>query len=417
MIGIRCDANSIIASGHMMRCLTIAKELVRQGEPVTFFVADEKSGELFERYAGANPVSAEAGKNASKEKPETIAAAQEIRLVVMDTDWQDMEGELSILEKELSERDIRCLLVDSYKVTKTYFQRLREICPVAYLDDLNADTYPVDMLINYSGYYRTLGYEEAYKNVCGHRGLPTKLLLGLEYAPLREQFYRPEEPRKSGAGDKACPGDSEEGSCYESENEYNILLTSGGADTRGMLHSTLLEAEKEGLIASGSSDDLSGAGCGEDVHGNSCYKLRWHVVVGSLVRDDAAITEFAKAHPSVQIHRSVTDMAGLMRSCDASICAAGTMLTECAAIGLPAIFYQVADNQKYNVEFWSSTGGMIFAGDATEETKGVIEKTCRELKALLPDKNKLEEMKKSLFGLTDGCGAKRIAAALLDQET
>ena len=53
MIGIRCDANSIIASGHMMRCLTVAKELVRQGESVTFFMADEESGRLFDAYVGA----------------------------------------------------------------------------------------------------------------------------------------------------------------------------------------------------------------------------------------------------------------------------------------------------------------------------------------------------------------------------
>ena len=51
MIGIRTDANSIIATGHMMRCITIAKEIVARGQAVTFFVADTESERLFLEFA------------------------------------------------------------------------------------------------------------------------------------------------------------------------------------------------------------------------------------------------------------------------------------------------------------------------------------------------------------------------------
>lgn len=366
----------------MMRCLTIAKELVRRGDSVTFFLADEESKGLFDAYVG------------------TGAEGGEIGAVVLGTNWQDMEAEIPALVKELSAGNVVSILVDSYSVTPAYFRELGRICPVAYIDDLNADTYPVDLLINYSGYYASLGYKDAYKNVCGHNGVPTKLLLGLKYAPLREQFYKAEEENQPQA-EKVADGHEERNSGVVKHNK-NVLLTSGGADTRGMLLATLRAAEEAGLIPPKENTSL-----------NMVEMITWHVVVGSLVRDDGAITEFAEMHPSVQIHRSVTDMAGLMRSCDIAICAAGTMLTECAATGLPAIFYQVADNQKYNVEFWSSTGGMTFAGDATEDANEVIEKTCRELTALLPDSKRMIEMKKSLSGLTDGRGAERIAKAIL----
>ena len=361
MTGIRCDANSIIASGHMMRCLTIAKELVRQGESVTFFLADEESKGLFDACRGGEIEHCDA--------------------VVLGTNWRDMEAELPILIKELPNRDITRILVDSYSVTPTYFHKLKEICPVVYIDDLKADIYPVDVLINYSGYYKSLGYEEAYRGVCGHRAEPVKLLLGLKYAPLREQFYRTEDETAHEEAGKT-PG----------SEDMNVLLTSGGADTRGMLLATLLEAEKQGLLDGG---------------------ITWHVVVGSLVKDDGAITSFAGDHEPVQIHKAVTDMAGLMRKCNIAICAAGTMLTECAAIGLPAIFYQVADNQKYNVEFWSSTGGMIFAGDATEETEKTIENICRKLKDIIHGKDRCAQMKGSLSGLTDGRGAVHIAEEIM----
>ena len=49
MIIIRTDANVEIATGHIMRCITIAEEIVRKGEKVVFAVSDEKSGELAEK--------------------------------------------------------------------------------------------------------------------------------------------------------------------------------------------------------------------------------------------------------------------------------------------------------------------------------------------------------------------------------
>lgn len=408
MTGIRCDANSIIASGHMMRCLTIAKELVRQGEAVTIFLADEESKALFDAYVGDGAEYERYQQNVSSTDDALGDADGDspISAVVLDSNWQDMEGELPKLTEEINNRKIKCLLVDSYKVTTKYFEELKKICPVAYMDDLGEGTYSVDMLINYSGYYETLRYEESYKEAKGYRDLPTALLLGLNYAPLREQFYRPDD-RADEVGKKTTGAEAKEE--LNEATGLSVLLTSGGADTKSMLLSTLIQAEKTGLL--GGSSDRKNPESDPDASGN--VAITWHVVVGSLVKDDGKISEFAKKHPEVAIHRAVKDMAGLMRKCDVAICAAGTMLTECAAIELPAIFYQVADNQKYNVEFWGKTGGMIFAGDATDKTIDVTGNICCQLKALLHEK-KLPEMRKSLFGITDGRGAERIAKALLE---
>ena len=65
----------------MMRCLTIAKELVRRGDSVTFFLADEESKGLFDAYVG------------------TGAEGGEIGAVVLGTNWQDMEAEIPALVK------------------------------------------------------------------------------------------------------------------------------------------------------------------------------------------------------------------------------------------------------------------------------------------------------------------------------
>ncbi len=383
MIGIRCDANSIIASGHLMRCITIAKELVKQGEPVTFFLADEESRSLFDKYVTGADTREPSGK-----------LAPAITAVVLGSDWRDKEAELPALEKELKERNIRSLLVDSYQVTPGYFESLKEILPVAYLDDLNEAAYPVDILINYSGYYEVLGYEEAYQDTRGHIGKATELLLGLNYAPLREQFYAGESDVTTAMDSNECCDDTHKQTTHDTNSPLNILLTSGGSDTQGMLLACLHAAERAGL-----GDEIT-----------------WQVVVGGLVQNSEEIESFAAAHPNITIRRAVTNMAGLMKSCDLAVCAAGTMLTECAAIGLPAIYFQVADNQKYNVEFWQKTGGMVFAGDVSasdNEKEKALDFIIARVKELSENRQSLTEMRDALNGITDGRGAQRIAKALL----
>ena len=42
LIGFRVDANEMIATGHLMRCITMAREFLKNGEECLFFLAEEK---------------------------------------------------------------------------------------------------------------------------------------------------------------------------------------------------------------------------------------------------------------------------------------------------------------------------------------------------------------------------------------
>ncbi len=428
-IGIRADANKIIASGHVMRCITIAKELLALGAEVTFFVADEESRRFFD----------------------TVDCTWGTGLVVLGTDWQDMEGELPILSKELKDRDISILLVDSYKVTKEYFSELSKVCALAYMDDLGKEAYPVDLLVNYSGYYEQIGYDELYRGVLTRGGEPVRMLLGLKYAPLRQQFWREDcggrahdkkvdsavEPVTNINADlsvcTSADGDEDERTTWLSDKTLQVLLTAGGADMHGMLLGVLEEMAEKGIVraAADLKDEHESEVQGTDknrelVDGTECYDsctgdargIDIHVVVGSLVRDIDGVRRFAECHENVILHENVENMAALMRSCDVAIAAAGTMLTECAAIGLPAIYYQVADNQKFNVEFWQRTGGMVFAGDVSSgdalEKQRVLASICDNIKRIMNNESDLLNMKASLSGITDGRGAIRISKAIID---
>lgn len=189
MTGIRADANEEIATGHMMRCITIAGQLKKLGEDVVFFLADEY----------AVPMLEQAG----------------MEYVCLNTSWKLMEEETPLLLEEMKKRKCRRLLVDSYQATKKYFEGLGNFCRLIYIDDMFEEIYPVDMVVNYNAYHTLFPYQESY-------GEKARLLLGTEYVPLRQEF-------SEGAGGA------------ETE-EPHFLLSCGGGDVHHALLGILSEA-------------------------------------------------------------------------------------------------------------------------------------------------------------------------------
>lgn len=161
LIYFRTDGNSQIATGHLMRCLSIAQACQVLSLPVCFLVSDEDSASLLKQFdpAGTFPVR-----------------------ILSSAVYNDMEKELPELLSLLSEAP-SLLFVDSYFVTEPYLQAVSGICPVAYLDDLQLFDYPVDLVINYDIIPEDMlpSYQAAYKRA-------GQTLLGASYTPLRRQF-------------------------------------------------------------------------------------------------------------------------------------------------------------------------------------------------------------------------------------
>lgn len=213
-IGIRADANDVIASGHVMRCITIAKQLISAGSKVLFFTADEYAGELL-KQAG-------------------------MQYVCLHTGWDHMEDETAFLRRELIKVNCRKLLVDSYQVTEKYFEDLTDLCRLIYIDDCFEAVYPVDMVIDYNAYHVRFPYEEAYAG-------RTKLLLGTAYVPLREEFV-------SAAHDCA----RRDVSGAEGIEDTHILLSSGGGDVCNALSGILAEAMQDEMLQNMTYDVVIG---------------------------------------------------------------------------------------------------------------------------------------------------------------
>jgi len=190
-IGIRVDMNPVIATGHMMRCLSIADGIVELGKKVIFITADEYPLELIKQRGH--------------------------EAVVLGTDWKKMEEEVSLLSEVISNTNIGRVLVDSYQVTEGYLQELNKIVKVSYLDDLDMFSYPVDQLICYANYYNLFSY--------GHKGEKEGCYLGMQYVPLRKAFQN-------------CKAKT------INKRVKNILLLSGGSDSLGILE-RMVEVFKE----------------------------------------------------------------------------------------------------------------------------------------------------------------------------
>lgn len=186
MILFRADGNEIIGSGHIMRCLSIAKAADEVGEECCFVMADRKFASAVEK-AGFPYIS-------------------------LNTNFRDMQEELNVLLPILEKEKPFCVVVDSYYVTDVYLQKIRTYASVAYMDDLALFAYPVDLLVNYNIYGEKINYIQMYQNQ--NSPLP-KLLLGPGYAPLRKEFMEIKRKRQS-------------------EKVKDILVSTGGADHEHM---------------------------------------------------------------------------------------------------------------------------------------------------------------------------------------
>ena len=163
MIGIRADANDIVATGHIMRCVTIAKQLILLGKEVLFFLADDYGVAMLEENG--------------------------LSYVVLHTNWENPMEEIPVLVKEVKARGVDTMLFDSYRMTKEYFAAWKKELDgvkTAYMDDLFEDVYPVDLVINYNAYHTQFPYEKSYAELEN----TVQLCLGPSYVPLREEFGR-----------------------------------------------------------------------------------------------------------------------------------------------------------------------------------------------------------------------------------
>ena len=367
VIYIRTDGNSQIATGHLVRCLCIAQALEKLGKKVCFLVSDATSHELLKDLCNTIfygvVFSFEAKILESAVYDNLDLEIDELSDFLSKSTNSFEKNSLSCATDESSTASKPTILIDSYYVSKTYFKALNQVAKVAYMDDLRAFDYDVDLVINYDVIpsSRTEEYRLAYTKA-------KTTLLGAEYTPLREQFQKQ--------------------SIVLKEKIQNILITSGGSDP---YHFT--ETISSFLIA----QDLD---------------ITIHIVVGRLFDNVETLELLSKEYPQIHLHQNVSDMAALMKQCDYAISAAGTTLYELCALGIPTISFTMADNQIIMAETFAETEAIPYAGDIRSNSSSVLNIIKERLTSSMQNTDNYNNQHLLMQQVTNGDGAILIAQKL-----
>ena len=331
-----------MGTGHLMRCLALAQGWREAHQGKVTFITQCKSLGLLRRIV-------EAGFEVK-----TLSASY--------PDESDLDSTLATLNAKPSDT---WLVLDGYHFDSDYQRRIKEAGHLLLaIDDLNhLGHYHADIVVNQNIYARSLEYScEPY----------TQLLLGTEYALLRQEFTSQDSVQREIA-----------------PVARKILVTLGGSDPCNQTMKVL-----RALL----SLDIPG--------------LEAKIVVGSTnlrldeIREAA---ESAESSVAISIITDAPDMAALMAWADVAVTAAGSTCWELAFIGLPALLIVLADNQTGIAEGLEEAGTAVSLGWHYELSESVI---ARELGLLLRDSSRRSDMSERGQQIVDGRGSQRVSSTL-----
>lgn len=352
-IYFRTDGNEEIATGHIMRCLSIARACVLRHAKVCFLVADETSEETLR---------------------ERFAPTDQFDVHCLHSDYRKPETELSALRSMIEKPSV--LFLDSYFITKSYLNELRKFCKVAYLDDMLAFDYPVDLIVNYDITERPTCYHQA-----------ADVLIGAAYTPLRKQFQN---------------------TAYEVRPQVrNILLSTGGTDpynVAGKLLDTIFAVENE------SADEAS---INKTPYDTTLNAYNYHIVTSRFNTHWGRLQELSHTNPMIHIHEGIQDMAAFMKTCDLAVSAGGTTLYELCAVGVPSVSFSMADNQLHAVKTMAIRKIIPYAGDVRFTCENTINAILSFLDDYTHSYDKRKKSSQCMRAFVDGNGSARIAGSLI----
>lgn len=291
--------NTQIGMGHVMRSLSLAEKFRERGHQVIFF-SKYKSGSFVMKGRSFEVIECIDSEESADIEKFSYGATEELI-----TDERVLAANIS------GKFDV--ILVDSYNVTQDFFVWLKKYSKcLVYIDDLNAFSYPVDILINGTAAAFDMRYEETQS---------ARLLLGISYNLIRKEFQNL--------------------SCRKVNAEIkNVLITTGNSDPCDMI-GKILEILREK---------------------NIYQDFIFHIIVGSGFRQEKWGKLDILTSSSVILHRSPSSMSEIMLKCDLAITAGGSTIYELAACGVPIIAFAYAENQIPQVMAMEREGLLQYIG-------------------------------------------------------
>lgn len=297
---IRADASPTIGSGHIARCLTLARVLRKQGSHVAFACRQlpghrlgALSAEGFETFA----------------LPEFYPGEDPQQAIESMLPWQADIDALDLLLEDHAQ--FNWIIADHYGLDHHWQTASRRWAPrIAAVDDLATRRYNVDLLLNQNLSGLSENYTPLLPEGC-------RTLLGPRYAMLREEFD--------------CPA-------IEIKPEARrVLVNFGGFDAAMQTHHAMLA-----LV--------------------DFPELDVDFVAGVDNPAWTQMQALAQTRPNWRLHSFVSDFHQRMTEADLFIGAGGGTSWERAALGLPTICIAVSNNQQVNGEVMAAAGAHVFLG-------------------------------------------------------
>jgi UDP-2,4-diacetamido-2,4,6-trideoxy-beta-L-altropyranose hydrolase len=259
---------------------------------------------------------------------------------------------------------IDLVIVDHYHADSAYQKILYE-SGLRWLQFDGAANYPLwaDWVLNMSPGARKTLYDPLRQRE------KTCFLLGPRYAILREEFHL-QHPRMKDCGPV-----------------QSILLTFGGGNDRGATIS-----------------------CLEAIHPFK-EDIEWIILLSSMNPHKDDILRWGRdGGLKIRIILDAEETAAHMAAADLAITAGGMTTFETAALGVPAMILQIADNQAAIARAWQQCGYAINLGPLDCLQPEILR---QELYALMADGERRKAMSEAGLFLVDGQGTGRVAQVLL----
>ena len=357
----RCDASIQIGSGHVMRCLTLADELSRQGAECVF-ICRRHHGNLIEeiQQQGYKVYALPLENNLNIETNKKTALAH--------ADWlastQQRDAELSCLIVEVIQPD--WLIVDHYALDESWEKRLHPYCrKLMVIDDLADRKHDCDLLLDQNFGRNPQDYAAYINEDC-------ELLCGSNYALLRPEF-------------------ADWRSYSLKQRQHNklasILINLGGVDKDNITTKILKRLQPKSLSDHCSITIVMGAT-------SPCIEA---------VKQQAAIMQWRTV-----VKVGVNNMAEIMANSDLAIGAAGSTSWERCCLGLPTIMLVLADNQQIIANVLENVGAALTFNVNKLEAEPLALGQC-----IASVVSGMREMSRVASAVTDGVGATRLSKFLL----
>ena len=360
-IVFRCDASIQIGSGHVMRCLTLADELARQGAEC-IFICRRHHGNLIEE------IQQQGYKVYALPLENDLYIETKNKTALSHADWlastQYRDAELSLSIVKTLQPD--WLIVDHYSLDEIWEKGLQPYCKkIMVIDDLADRKHHCDVLLD-----QNFGRDP--QDYAAHVNEDCKLLCGSKYALLRPEFA-------------AWRGYSLE---RRQHNKLaSILINLGGVDKDNVTTKILKVLQTKSLPDHCSITIVMGA------------TSPWI----EAVKQQAAIMQWRTV-----VKVGVNNMAEIMGNSNLAIGAAGSTSWERCCLGLPTIMLVLADNQQVIASALEAVGAALTFDITMLEAEPLALGQC--IASVVP---KMREMGRVASAVTDGLGALRLSRFLL----